>query len=27
MFGAVEISRPNYLRLLNQALALDCKFV
>ncbi|HEY1476196.1 MAG TPA: leucyl/phenylalanyl-tRNA--protein transferase [Chthoniobacterales bacterium] len=27
MFGAVEISRPKYMRLLKQALALDCKFV
>ena len=26
-FGAVEISRAKYLRLLKQALALDCKFV
>ena len=26
-FGAVEMSRPKYLRLLRQALALDCKFV
>jgi leucyl/phenylalanyl-tRNA---protein transferase len=26
-FGAVEISRPKYLRLLKQALALGCKFV
>jgi leucyl/phenylalanyl-tRNA--protein transferase len=25
-FGAVEISRPKYLRLLKQALAVDCKF-
>src|SRR5271166_1622085 len=27
MFGAVEISRPKYMRLLKQALALDCKFI
>ena len=26
-FGAVEMSRPKYLRLLRQALALDCKFI
>jgi leucyl/phenylalanyl-tRNA---protein transferase len=26
-FGAVEISRPKYLRLLRQALALDCRFI
>jgi leucyl/phenylalanyl-tRNA---protein transferase len=26
-FGAVEISRANYMRLLKQALALECKFV
>ena len=26
-FGAVEISRPKYIRLLKQALALDCRFV
>jgi leucyl/phenylalanyl-tRNA--protein transferase len=26
-FGAVEISRTKYLRLLRQALALDCRFV
>jgi len=26
-FGAVEISRSKYMRLLKQALALDCKFV
>ncbi len=26
-FGAVEITRPKYMRLLKQALALDCKFV
>jgi leucyl/phenylalanyl-tRNA---protein transferase len=27
MFGAVEIPRPKYLRLLKQALALDCRFI
>jgi leucyl/phenylalanyl-tRNA--protein transferase len=27
MFGAVEIARPKYMRLLRQALALDCKFI
>ena len=27
IFGAVEMSRPKYLRLLKQALALDCKFI
>jgi leucyl/phenylalanyl-tRNA--protein transferase len=27
MFGAIEISRPKYMRLLKQALLLDCKFV
>jgi len=26
-FGAVEISRPKYMRLLKQALALECKFL
>jgi leucyl/phenylalanyl-tRNA--protein transferase len=26
-FGAVEIARPKYMRLLKQALALDCKFI
>jgi leucyl/phenylalanyl-tRNA---protein transferase len=26
-FGAVEIARPKYIRLLKQALALDCKFI
>jgi leucyl/phenylalanyl-tRNA---protein transferase len=26
-FGAVEISRPKYLRLLQQALRLDCRFI
>jgi leucyl/phenylalanyl-tRNA--protein transferase len=26
-FGAVEITRPKYMRLLKQALALDCKFI
>jgi len=27
MFGAVEIARPKYMRLLKQALILDCKFI
>jgi leucyl/phenylalanyl-tRNA--protein transferase len=27
MFGAAEIARPKYMRLLKQALALDCKFI
>jgi leucyl/phenylalanyl-tRNA--protein transferase len=27
MFGAVEIARPRYMRLLKQALVLDCRFI